>query len=52
VLPAAADAVTTLEFEEATVLLESGPLMLFRLCISLSRLVASVWRVFKAVIWA
>ena len=47
-LPKAADADATLEFEEDTLMAESGPLMLFRDCTSLSRLVASVWIVVSA----
>ncbi len=42
-LPDAADAVTTFAFEELTVMAESGPAILFRFSISLSRFVASVW---------
>ncbi len=48
-LPEAAEAVTMLELEEDTVLADSGPVRVFRACMSLSRLVASVWIWVKAV---
>ena len=41
-LPEAAEAVTTFELEEVAVIAESGPVILLKLCISLSRLDASV----------
>jgi len=50
VLPDAADAETMPESEEVTVIADKGPVMLLRDCISLSRLVASVWIRVKAVI--
>ena len=51
VLPAAAEAVRTLEFEEVAVTLLSGPLRLLRACMSLSRAVVSLWICFRALVW-
>jgi len=42
VLPDAAEAVTTLEFEEETVLADNGPVMLFNACMSSSRVETSL----------
>jgi hypothetical protein len=50
-LPDAADPETTLEFEDVTAMADRGPAMLFKLCTSLSRFVASVWSAVKAVVW-
>ena len=43
VLPEAAEAETTFEFEELTVIAERGPVTLLRLWTSESRVEASVW---------
>jgi hypothetical protein len=44
-------AVTTLEFDEVTVVAESGPVRLLSAWTSLSRFVASVWIWVNAVVW-
>jgi hypothetical protein len=50
-VPEAAVAVTTLELDEVTVAADNGPVRLLSDCISLSRLVASVWRPVSADVW-
>lgn len=50
-LPETAEAETTLEFEELTVIADSGPVKLLRFCTSLSRVDASVWICVRALIW-
>ena len=50
-LPEAAEAETTFEFEELTVIADSGPAMLFKFCTSLSRVDAAVWICVNALIW-
>jgi len=51
VLPDTAEAVSTFEFEDVAVTLDNGPVMLFNACISLSRLVESLWICFNALVW-
>ena len=48
--PADAEPVTTLGLEELTVAADKGPVRLLSDCTSLSRLVASVWRLLRAVV--
>ena len=50
-LPEAAEAETTSELEELTVIADSGPVKLLRFCTSLSRVDASVWICVSALIW-
>jgi len=50
-VPEAAVAVTTLEFDEDTADVESGPVKLLSACMSSSRAVASVWIFVRAVVW-
>jgi hypothetical protein len=51
VLPEAAEAVTTAEFEDETVLADSEPVMLFRFCVSVSRLDKLVLSWLMAELW-
>src|SRR5579863_7304057 len=51
VVPGAAEPVTIPEFDEVTVVAYRGPVRLFSACMSLSRLVASVWRLVSADVW-
>jgi hypothetical protein len=50
-LPEAAEAVTMLEFDDVTDAAARGPVKLLSDCMSLSRLVASVWRLVSADVW-
>lgn len=49
--PDVAVAVTTLEFEELTVVLDNEPVRLLSACASLSRFVAAVWIAVNAELW-
>jgi hypothetical protein len=50
-LPGAAEAVTTLGFDEVADAAARGPVRLFSDCMSLSRFVASDWRLVRADVW-